>query len=66
MANTNVVEHHFLLLEETFMENSHMNSPERILNLDETGMNIDARSGNGIVCQNIKHHSQSKGSHDHI
>ena len=43
MANTNVIEHHFSLLEQTFMENNLKNSPERTVNVDETGMNMDAR-----------------------
>ena len=67
MANAIVIERHFKTLKKVLEEKGIFNKPEALFNVDESGMNMECRTGKVVVKSKAKHaHSLSKGSRDHI
>ena len=67
MNNQVVMDKFFKLLKEELESIDILNKPEHIFNADETGIDLNARSGKVIVCKNSKHaYSEQKAPRDHI
>ena len=67
MNNQVVMDKFFKLLEEELESFDILNKLEHIFNADETGINLNARSGKVIICKSSKHvYSEQKAPKDHI
>ena len=67
MNNQVVMDKFFKLLKQELESIDILDKPEHIFNADETGIDLNARSGKVIVCKNNKHAcSEQKASRDHI
>ena len=66
MNNQVVMDKFFKLLKEELESIDILNKPEHIFNADETGIDLNARSGK-VVCKSSKHAcSEQKALRDHI
>ena len=67
MTNTTVIKRHFETLEKVLNENNIYDKPEKIFNVDESGMNLELRKGKVVINRSSKHaYSQAKGGRDHV
>ena len=67
MCNKTDLNQHFDLLEKELKDKDLINKPHLIFNVDETGINLDARNGKVVVARNTRHpYAESKGMRDHI
>ena len=67
MSNQVVMDKFFELLKQELESIDILDKPEHIFNADETGIDLNARSGKVIVCKNNKHAcSEQKASSDPI
>ena len=67
MNNQVVMDKFFKLLKQELESIDILDKPEHIFNADETGIDLNARSGKVIVCKNSKHaYSEQKAPRDHI
>ena len=67
MNNQVVMDKFFKLLKEELESIDILNKPEHIFNADETGIDLNTRSGKVIVCKNSKHaYSKQKAPRAHI
>ena len=55
MCNETVLSQHFDLLEKELKNKDLINKPHLIFNVDETGINLEARNGKVVVARNTKH-----------
>ena len=53
-VNEDTITHYFDLLKQTLVDNSLTNSPERIHNVDETGVPLDPRAPNVVTRKGTK------------
>ena len=53
-VNEDTITHYFDLLKQTLIDNSLINSPERIYNVDETGVPLDPRAPNFVTRKGTK------------
>ena len=66
-AKKSVVRKHFETLRETLQNSSLLDKPERIFNVDETGIEMNRQTGKVVVDRFIKkHHQESVGEREHI
>ena len=67
MCNETDLNQHFDLLEKELKDKDLINKLHLIFNVDETGINLDARNGKVVVARNTRHpYAESKGMRDHI
>ena len=67
MANKTVVQRHFRTLEQVLRDNRIYDDPDRIFNVDESGLNLELRKGKVVASRKAGHsYSQAKGGHDHV
>ena len=65
MCNETVLNQHFDLLEKELRDL--INKPYLTFNVDEKGINLDAKNGKAVVARNTKHtYVESKAMRDHI
>ena len=53
-VNEDTITHYFDLLKQTVIDNSLINSPERIYNVDETGVPLDPSAPNVVTRKGTK------------
>ena len=53
-VNEDTITHYFDLLKQTVIDNSLINSPERIYNVDDTGAPLDPRAPNVVTRKGTK------------
>ena len=67
MSNQVAMDKFFKLLKQELESIDILDKPEHIFNADETGIDLNARSGKVIICKNSKHaYSEQKAPRDHI
>ena len=66
MSNQVAMDKFFKLLKQELESIDILDKPEHIFNADETGTDLNARSGKVIVCKNNKHAVQNKRHRDII
>ena len=67
MANENVMMNHFQTLKDLLVEHDLLDKPEKLFNVDESGINMGTQQGKVVVTKGSKQaHSMSKETRDHI
>ncbi len=67
MSNLNVIRRHFNTLETVLNENDIFNKPDKMFNVDESGLNLQLRKGKVLVAAKQSHsYSKAKGNRGHV
>ena len=67
MANLTTMRRHFHTVKNVLIEDGIYNNPEKIFNVDESGLNMELRKGKVVCSIGSKHlYSQAKDGCDHV
>ena len=67
MSNLNVIRRHFNTLEAVMIENDIFDRPDKLFNVDESGLNLELRKGKVLVgAQQTHSYSKAKGNRGHV